>query len=133
MGTEPFMLGSSLVCAQAQRLYRKLCPACRKERKITEEIFTANHIDPEPFKGVTVYGPGGCPRCNNGYKGRGAIMEVLLVDSEIRQAILSGMNTGEIRTLAASKGMVTLKQAGLQRVREGLTSIEAALAVTGGD
>jgi len=133
MGTEPFMLGSSLVCAQAQRLYRKLCPACRKVEQITEEIFEINHIDPEPFKDVKVYGPGGCPRCHNGYKGRGAIMEVLLVDDEIRQAILAGMNTGEIRKLAASKGMVTLKQAGLQRVRDGLTSMEAALAVTGGD
>lgn len=133
MGTEPFMLGSSLVCAQAQRLYRKLCPACRKVEPITKEIFETNHIDPELFKDSTVYGPGGCPRCNNGYKGRGAIMEVLLVDDEIRQSILAGMNTGEIRKLAASKGMVTLKQAGLQRVRDGLTSIEAALAVTGGD
>jgi type II secretory ATPase GspE/PulE/Tfp pilus assembly ATPase PilB-like protein len=133
MGTEPFMLGSSLVCAQAQRLYRKLCPACKKEEAITPEMFELNHIDPEIFKGATVYGPGSCPRCNNGYKGRGAIMEVLLVDEDIRQAILSGKNTGEIRQIAISRGMVSLKQAGLQRVRDGLTSLEAALAVTGGD
>ena len=133
MGTEPFMLGSALVCAQAQRLYRKLCQACRKKTTITREILTTNHIDPDSFEGVTVYGPGTCPRCTNGYKGRGAIMEVLLVNEKIRQGILSGMNTGEIRELAIEKGMVSLKEAGLTRVREGLTSLEAALAVTGGD
>lgn len=133
MGTEPFMLGSSLVCAQAQRLYRKLCPACKKEQAITPEMFELNHIDPKMFEGATVYGPGSCPRCNNGYKGRGAIMEVLLVDEDIREAILSGRNTGEIRQIAIERGMISLKQAGLQRVRDGLTSLEAALAVTGGD
>jgi len=133
MGTEPFMLGSSLVCAQAQRLYRKICPACRKPTTITPEIFETNNIDPKIFEGATIYAPSSCPRCTNGYKGRGAIMEVLLVDDEIRQAILSGMNTGAIRKLAIKKGMVSLKQAGLERVRDGLTSLEAALAVTGGD
>jgi len=133
MGTEPFMLGSALVCAQAQRLYRKLCPACRKTTSFTPEVLKTNHIDPELFEGATIYGPHGCPRCTNGYKGRGAIMEVLLVSEEIRQGILSGMNTGEIRDLAVQNGMVTLKAAGLTRVRDGLTSLEAALAVTGGD
>ncbi len=133
MGIEPFMLGSALVCAQAQRLYRKLCPACRKKTELTPQILESNHIDPEIFKDSTVFGPTGCPRCTNGYKGRGAIMEVLLVDDEIRQGILAGMNTGQIRELAIKKGMVSLKQAGLVRVKEGLTSLEAALAVTGGD
>ncbi len=133
MGIEPFMLGSALVCAQAQRLYRKLCQACRKKTELTPEILTTNHIDPEIFEGASLYGPTGCPRCTNGYKGRGAIMEVLLVDDEIRQGILAGLNTGEIRELAIKKGMVSLKHAGLTRVRDGLTSLEAALAVTGGD
>ncbi len=133
MGTEPFMLGSALVCAQAQRLYRKICQVCRKKVELTPEILRTNHIDPESFENTTVYGPAGCPRCTNGYKGRGAIMEVLLVNEEIRQGILSGMNTGEIRTLAIKNKMVSLKEAGLTRVRQGLTSLEAALAVTGGD
>ncbi len=134
MGTEPFMLGSALVCAQAQRLYRKLCSACRKETHFTSEMLENNHIDPKLFEGATVYAPsGGCPRCSNGYKGRGAIMEVLLVDEKIREGILSGMNTGDIRELAIQNGMTSLKQAGLVRVSEGLTSLEAALAVTGSD
>jgi type IV pilus assembly protein PilB len=60
-------------------------------------------------------------------------MDVLLVNDKIREGILSGMNTGDIRKLAMHNGMVSLKQAGLIRVKEGLTSLEAALAVTGGD
>jgi len=76
----------------------------------------------------------GCPRCSgNGFKGRGAIMEVLLVDDAIRNGILHGANMGELRELAQKAGMITLKEAGLARVRDGLTSIEAALEVTGGE
>lgn len=133
MGIEPFMLGSALICAQAQRLYRKLCPACRKSIELTPDMLSLNHIDPAMFEGVTIYGPGGCPRCTNGFKGRGAIMEVLLVNEEIRHGILSGMNTGQIRDIAIKNGMVSLKAAGLERVRNGLTSLDAALAVTGGE
>jgi len=133
MGIEPFMLGSALICAQAQRLYRTLCKACKKPVNITPEMLEINHVDPTLFEGATIYGPGNCPRCTNGYKGRGAIMEVLLVDDAIRQGVLSGMNSGQLRELAIKKGMVSLKQAGLTRVRDGLTSLEAALAVTGGD
>ena len=133
MGIEPFMLGSALICAQAQRLYRKLCPACKKNVELSPDIFEVNHIDPAFFEGATIYDAGNCPRCTNGYKGRGAIMEVLLVDEEIRRGILSGMNTAEIRQLGEQRGMISLKQAGLTRVKDGITSLEAALAVTGGD
>jgi len=133
MGIEPFMLGSALICAQAQRLYRKLCPACKKPVELSPDIFEVNHIDPAFFANAQIYAANGCPRCTNGYKGRGAIMEVLLVDEEIRHGILAGMNTGEIRNLGIKRGMVSLKQAGLTRVKNGVTSMEAALAVTGGD
>jgi len=133
MGIEPFMLGSCLVLAQAQRLYRKLCTACRKRAKIDEQVLKMNHIDPAMFEGAKVYTAVGCPRCSNGYKGRGAIMEVLLVNDAIRDGILRGLNTGEIRGLAEANGMISLKSAGLERAKEGLTSIEGVLAVTGGE
>ena len=126
MGIEPFMLGSALICAQAQRLYRKLCPACKKPVALSPDIFEVNHIDPVFFADTEIYTAGACPRCTNGYKGRGAIMEVLLVDEELRQGILAGMNTGEIRNLGIKRGMVSLKQAGLTRVKNGITSLEAA-------
>lgn len=133
MGIEPFMLGSCLVLAQAQRLYRKLCLSCRKTAKLNPAILEANKIDPEFFKGNKIYKAVGCPRCTNGYRGRGAIMEVMLINDKIREGILAGMTTNEIRSLGADNGMIPLKQAGLDRVREGITSIEAALAVTGGE
>jgi len=133
MGVEPFMLGSSLILAQAQRLYRKLCNACKRPTEIDPEILANNFIDPHEFDGHTVYKAVGCPRCNKGYKGRGAIMEVFLINDVIRQGILKGMNTGELRELGRQNGMTTLKQAGLERVKEGLTTVEAVLAVTGGE
>lgn len=134
MGIEPFLLASSLVLAQAQRLYRKLCPFCKRETKIDPDILKANRIPTDFFDDHTVYTAKGCPKCNNnGYKGRGAIMEVLLVDDHIREAVLRGANSSQIRELGEKQGMVTLKQGGLQLVRKGITSIEAALAVTGGD
>ena len=133
MGVEPFMLGSTLILAQAQRLYRKLCNACKRPTEIEPDILAANHIDPKEFEGITVYKPVGCPRCNKGYKGRGAIMEVFSVNDEIRRGILKGMNTSELRDLGRRNGMVTLKDAGLARVKDGLTSLEAVLEVTGGE
>ncbi len=133
MGIEPFMLGSALVLAQAQRLFRKLCPACKRPTTIAPDILAQNHIPPDFFDGATIYRAVGCPRCSSGYKGRGAIMEVLLVSDVIREAILRGANTGEIREMAVKSGMVSLKTAGLTRVRDGVTSLESALEVTGGD
>jgi type IV pilus assembly protein PilB len=132
MGIEPFMLGSCLVLAQAQRLYRKLCQACKKPAQLDPDVLRVNHIDPAFFEGARVFRAAGCPRCTNGYKGRGAVMEVLLVNDELREGILRGANTTELGTMACRNGMVTLKEAGLSRVKDGITSIEAALEVTGG-
>ena len=133
MGVEPFMLGSSLILAQAQRLYRKLCSACKRPTEIDPEILKNNHIDPHEFDGATVYKAVGCPRCNKGYKGRGAIMEVFLINDAIRQGIMKGLNSSELHALGEKNGMVSLKQAGFARVKEGLTTLEAALEVTGGE
>ncbi len=134
MGVPPFLLASCLIVAQAQRLYRKLCPSCKKPTALPADVLKANHIDPEFFGNTTIYGPRGCPKCNFlGYKGRGAIMEVLSVDEHVREAVIRGNSTAEIRELARKNGMVGLKEAGLRKVRDGLTSLEAALEVTGGE
>ncbi len=133
MGIEPFMLGSCLVLAQAQRLFRKLCTACKAPTEVSQEILRINKIDPEILAGGTIFKPVGCPRCSGGFKGRGAIMEVLLVNDAIRSGILMGANTSELRELARKNGMVTLKEAGLLRVKDGITSLEAAIEVTGGE
>ncbi len=133
-GVERFLVASSLVLAQAQRLYRKLCPFCKKETKVPDGLLETNNIAEGFFDAGPIYAPVGCPKCNNtGFKGRGAIMEVLPVDEEIRAAILKGCTPNEIRSLAMKRGMLSLKMTGLQRVRDGITSIEAALEVTGGE
>jgi type IV pilus assembly protein PilB len=134
MGIEPFLLASSIILAQAQRLYRKLCAACKKEDALPLEVLKANRIDPEFFAGAHIYKAVGCPKCNHtGYKGRGAIMEVLPVDDEIREFVLRNASSSEIRDRARAKGMIVLKEVGLMKVREGITSLEAALEITGGE
>ncbi|MEG2724462.1 MAG: ATPase, T2SS/T4P/T4SS family [Kiritimatiellia bacterium] len=138
MGIQPFMLGSSLICAQAQRLYRRLCPICRQPcENIDAEVLRVNHIDPDFFDGSTIYEPGdvpNCPKCHGkGYKGRGAIMEVLPISEAIRSIIIRGGSSQELHAAATLEKMIMLKEAGLGKVRQGLTSLSAALEVTGGD
>lgn len=134
MGIQPFMLASSLVLAQAQRLYRKLCPFCKQPVAVDRALLEANSVDPAPFEGVEIFGPVGCPKCHgSGYKGRGAMMEVLPISTRIRNIIEKGGNAEQLRVAALEEGMVTLKEAGMMKVRAGLTSLEAAFAVTGGE
>ena len=134
MGIQPFMLASSLILAQAQRLFRRLCPFCRQPVKVDLGMLAANKVDPAPFEGVEIFGPVGCPKCHNtGYKGRGAMMEVLPISPKIRNIIEKGGNAEMLKAAALEEGMVTLKEAGMIKVRAGLTSLEAAFAVTGGD
>jgi type II secretory ATPase GspE/PulE/Tfp pilus assembly ATPase PilB-like protein len=131
MGIEPFMLSSSLLLTQAQRLFRKLCPVCKKEIDIPLETLKKNRLDPEKFSETQFYQTAGCPKCNNiGYKGRGGIMEILLVDEVIRKTVLNTQEADEISRIAVGNGMRTLREAGLQRVREGLTTVEEIMRVT---
>jgi type IV pilus assembly protein PilB len=141
MGIPPFLLSSSLVLSQAQRLYRKLCMVCRQPVELPVEVMKANKIDPAfflkgegPSEYVKIYKAVGCPKCSNtGFKGRGAIMEVLPVTDNIKELIMKGATSGEIREAACANGMITLKQAGLLKVKEGLTSLESAMEMTGGE
>jgi type IV pilus assembly protein PilB len=135
MGVEPSLLASSLILAQAQRLIRKLCAACKKPTtEVPETTLKEYGIDPAFFKGGNMHAPKGCPKCHNsGYKGRAAIMEVLTVDRELRQDIVKGVAIKEIAEKAKKKGMLTLKDIGMRKAKEGLTSIDEALQVTGGE
>ena len=134
MEVPPFLLASSLLLAQAQRLYRKLCPYCKREVAVDTRMLEMNGVDPVSFEGARIYGPGGCPKCNGlGYKGRGAFMEVLPISDEVRQIIERGGDAMQLKLVALKEGMVTLKESGMMRVREGVTSLEAAFAVTGGE
>ncbi|MCX6995957.1 MAG: ATPase, T2SS/T4P/T4SS family [Kiritimatiellaeota bacterium] len=134
MGIEPFLLASSLLMTQAQRLYRKLCPACKQERAMPSELLLANHLDADKFRGLALFQPRGCPKCNDtGFRGRAALMEILLADDSIRDLILKNANTGAVAEQAVKNGMTTLREVGLQRVREGITNFEEILRVTTAD
>lgn len=131
MGIEPFMLSSSMLLTQAQRLYRKLCPVCKRETAFPSETLEKNRIDPLRMKDVQFYEKAGCPKCGGlGYKGRGGVMEILLVDDVIRRTILENSDADAIKKIAIENGMRTLREAGLDRIREGLTSIEEIMRVT---
>lgn len=134
MGIEAFLLSSSVIMAQAQRLYKKLCPVCKKPGKIPEELLHLNNIDPKYFKDAQFYQPTGCPKCmNTGFKGRSSLMEILMVDDDIRQLILQNVNARILADKAIEKGMMTLRMVGLEKVRDGISSLEEILSVTGGE
>lgn len=131
MGIEPFMLSSSLLLTQAQRLFRRLCTVCKREREIPLDTLKKNRLDPELFKDVQFYQSVGCPKCSGiGYKGRASIMEILLVNDEIRKTILNNNEADAIAKMAVKNGMQTLREAGLARVRQEMTTIEEIMRVT---
>ncbi|MBI3986912.1 MAG: type II/IV secretion system protein, partial [Lentisphaerae bacterium] len=133
MGVEAFLLASSIIMTQAQRLYKKLCTACKKPRELPLEYLRINSIDPKIFDGVTLQGPGGCPKCANlGTKGRGSIMEILMMDDDIRQLVINGAGTAELGKKAVEKGMMTLRMVGLEKVKQGIATLEEMVSVTGG-
>jgi type IV pilus assembly protein PilB len=134
MGVEAFLLASSLIMAQAQRLYKKLCPACRRPWEISLEYLRLNNLDAKYFAGCQLFEPAGCPICANiGFKGRAALMEVLVVDNAIRQVILQNGTAADLVNKAVAGGMKTLRMVGLERVKEGVSSLEEVLSVTGGE
>ncbi|ACZ19287.1 type II secretion system protein E [Thermanaerovibrio acidaminovorans DSM 6589] len=127
MGIQPFMVSSAVVGVVAQRLARRLCNFCKREMEIPPSV--ARSLDlPE---GTRVFAPVGCDECRNtGYKGRTALFEIMMVDEEIKRAIAEGAPVYEIRKLAISKGMTTLRRAGIKKVLDGITSIEEMMTET---
>jgi type IV pilus assembly protein PilB len=131
MGIEPFMLASSLLLTQAQRLFRRLCTVCRKEIDIPLDVLEKNRLPAAEFEGVQFYKKVGCPKCNGiGYKGRASVMEILLVNEVIRSTILKTCEADAIKKIAIANGMNTLRMAGLTRIKEGMTTLEEIMRVT---
>jgi len=131
MGIPPFLVASSLLLVLAQRLGRKVCKQCREPYDADEESLVAYGHVPSGKGKVQFYKGKGCATCNfTGMKGRVAIYEVMPVTEEIRAAILKNVGTAELRSLAESQGMKSLRQNGLLKVIEGTTTIEEVLRVT---
>ncbi|RCX33451.1 type IV-A pilus assembly ATPase PilB [Thioalbus denitrificans] len=130
MGVAPFNIASTVTLIIAQRLARRLCPHCRREEEVPPEALLAEGFTETELQDITIFGPVGCDRCTAGYKGRVGLYEVMPVTDEIGRLIMEGGNSMEIADLARQQGMVDLRRAGLNKVRDGLTSLEEINRVT---
>lgn len=131
MGIAPFLISSSVILACAQRLIRRICSHCKEPVNYPARMFHDLGIDPSIFDGVTLYRGRGCDRCkNSGYGGRMAIIEAMTVTDEIRKMIISRANTREMGKIAVGQGMRTLRTVALDRVREGVSTLEQVLVMT---
>jgi type IV pilus assembly protein PilB len=131
MGIEPFLVATSVNLIQAQRLIRRVCKDCKKEHSTPKEALMEIGFTAEEAEKVKTYKGHGCPSCNEtGYKGRIGLYEVMEVTDEIRELILIGASALELRKKSIEDGMITLRESGLQKVRNGVTTIEEVLRET---
>jgi type IV pilus assembly protein PilB len=131
MGIAPFLISSSVILACAQRLMRRICSHCKEPVTYPAKMYRDLNIDPSIFDGVTLYRGRGCDRCkNSGYSGRMAIIEAMPVSDEIRKLIIARANSRELSRVAIGQGMRTLRMVALDRVREGVSTLEQVLVLT---
>ncbi len=130
MGIEPFNIVSAVVLIMAQRLARRLCEYCKKEANFPDNIWLAAGFSKEEIGAFKIYEPVGCDHCNNGYKGRVGIYQVMPISEAMRALILSGGNAMEMAALSKSEGINDLRASGLLKIRQGITSLEEIDRVT---
>jgi type IV pilus assembly protein PilB len=131
MGVPGYNIASSVNLIIAQRLARRLCVECRQAEEIPEhELLKLGFSQEQIAKGFTVYKPCGCEHCSGGYKGRVGIYEVMKMSDEIARIIMEGGNSLQIARMAKEQGMRDLRQSGLLKVLEGITSIAEVNRVT---
>jgi type IV pilus assembly protein PilB len=131
MGIAPFLISSSVILACAQRLMRRICSHCKEPVTYPDKMYTDLNIDPSTFDGVTLFRGRGCDRCrNSGYAGRLAIIEAMTITDEIRKLIISRSSTREMGKIAVGQGMKTLRMVALDRVRDGMSTLEQVLVLT---
>ena len=131
MGIEPFLVSSAVRLVVAQRLIRRLCKSCKGETKIPMQALIDIGYSPEEAKTIVIFEQKGCPKCNNsGYKGRVGLYEVMELDEELKEQVMLGVSTAELRQKAKEKGMLTLRMSGLEKIKAGMTSIEEVLRET---
>ncbi len=134
MGIEPFLVSSSLNLILAQRLARRVCENCKEELKIPLKALSDAGMKTERLKEVRLRRGKGCDECNRtGFRGRVALYEVMPVRAEIKDIVLRGGSAPDIKSAAIRLGMKTLRQSGLTKVEEGVTTLEEVLRVTAPD
>jgi type IV pilus assembly protein PilB len=128
MGIEPFLLASTLEAVLAQRLVRRLCPECRVPYEPSDALLTTAGLTRADLGGRPFFQPKGCPVCHQaGYRGRLGIFELLTVDDELRELVVSGASLVELRQKAIERGMVPLRRAGLGAMLAGDTSLDEVM------
>ncbi len=131
MGVKPYAIATSVSLIIAQRLARKLCSNCKHKLDVpTEALHKEGFTDEEIKKGLTIFGPKGCSQCVDGYKGRVGIYQVMPVSETIGRIIMEGGNALQITHEAEREGVWDLRRAGLQKIKDGLTSLDEINTVT---
>jgi type IV pilus assembly protein PilB len=131
MGIEPFLVATSVHLIVAQRLVRRICTFCKEPLDIPPAALVQTGFAEHESRTMKLFRGRGCERCSNtGYKGRVGLYEVLEIDDELREMILSGASAFELRQKAITNGMMTLRMSGLQKIRDGMTSIEEVVRET---
>jgi type IV pilus assembly protein PilB len=131
MGIAPFLISSSVILACAQRLMRRICSHCKEPVTYPAKMYADLNIDPAIMDGVTLNRGRGCERCKNtGYAGRMAIIEAMTITDEIRKLVIGRSNSRELAKVAIGQGMRTLRMVALDRVRDGVSTLEQVLLVT---
>jgi type IV pilus assembly protein PilB len=131
MGIEPFLVATSVNLIQAQRLIRRVCKDCKAEHPTPVEALLEVGFKPDEARQMKVFKGKGCQTCNNtGYKGRIGLYEVMEVTDEIRELILIGASSLELRKKAVDEGMITLRESGLHKIRAGVTTLEEVVRET---
>ncbi len=129
MGVEPYLIADSIVGVIAQRLVRRLCPACKEEREATEEEKELMGCKPDEV--VKIYEPKGCFQCDNmGFKGRIGVYEIMEMTPELRRVVARNGNADEIKDIAVAGGMNTLRMSATKLVLEGITSYNEMIKIS---
>ena len=131
MGVPAFLITATVEAILAQRLVRRICPECREEVDISEDVLLELEIDPKRAEGKKFYRGAGCTTCSNtGYKGRIGLFELMILDDELREMIMENKTTDDLRNAAKRKGMVLLRDMGIDYVFDGTTSAEEVIRET---
>lgn len=131
MGVPPFMITATVEAILAQRLVRRICSDCRTEFEPSDELLMELQLPVEQARRYKFYYGKGCPRCNNGgYKGRSGLYELMTVTDDIRDLIAVNASTDELRNMARTQGMTTLRESGLKLIFDGVTTIDEVVRET---
>ncbi|MGH6929205.1 MAG: GspE/PulE family protein, partial [Dongiaceae bacterium] len=131
MGIEPFLVASSLNLVCAQRLVRRVCTNCKVEDPVPQQALEHVGFNSEDARTVKPFKGTGCEKCHKtGYKGRVGLYEVMEITDELRELILVGASSLELRRKAVEEGMITLRGSGLRKIKDGVTTMEEVLRET---